>query len=198
MTKDFNSFWAEFQVLASELDHNKATLVNELKYKLTSLLFRAMTGGVSWPKDIHKYAKQFQEAYQDLKDIEIQTPAVNFAENQYNQKKNTSTNANAKTTNQSKRLANLVYSCPFSVAFNPTVATCPACSKAIRLTKEKTAKLQREDQCFHYKEIGDHQPQCSKEWWSMTAITNPNTALALINVSEVAVPQPGHVEAENI
>ena len=47
MTKDFNSFWAEFQVLASELDHNEATLISELKYKLTSLLSRTMAGSVS-------------------------------------------------------------------------------------------------------------------------------------------------------
>ena len=63
MTKDFNSFWADFQVLASELDHNKATLISELKYKLTPLLLQAMADGVSQPKDIHKYAKQYQEAY---------------------------------------------------------------------------------------------------------------------------------------
>ena len=37
MTKNFNSFWTKFQVLASELDHNKATLISELKYKLTPL-----------------------------------------------------------------------------------------------------------------------------------------------------------------
>ena len=47
MTKDFNSFWAEFQVLASELDHNEATLISELKFKLTLSLSRAMAGGVS-------------------------------------------------------------------------------------------------------------------------------------------------------
>ena len=38
MTKDFNSFWAKFQVLVSELDHNKAILISELKFKLTPLL----------------------------------------------------------------------------------------------------------------------------------------------------------------
>ena len=84
MTKDFNSFWAEFQVLDSELDHNKATLISELKFKLTPLLSRAIAGGVSRTKDIHEYAKQCQKAYQDLKDIENQTPVANFAGNQYN------------------------------------------------------------------------------------------------------------------
>ena len=58
ITKDFNSFWAEFQVLASELDHNEATLISELKYKLTPLLFWAMADNVSRPTDIHEYAKQ--------------------------------------------------------------------------------------------------------------------------------------------
>ena len=56
MTKDFNSFWAEFQVLASELDYNKSTLIIELKYKLTLSLSRAMADGVSRPKDLHEYA----------------------------------------------------------------------------------------------------------------------------------------------
>ena len=47
ITKDFNSFWAKFQVLASKLDHNKATFINELKFKLTPLLSQAMADGVS-------------------------------------------------------------------------------------------------------------------------------------------------------
>ena len=59
MTGDFNSFWTEFQVLTSELDYSKATLISELKYKLTSLLSRAMADGVSWSKDIQNYAKQY-------------------------------------------------------------------------------------------------------------------------------------------
>ena len=57
MTKDFNSFWVEFQVLASELDRNKSTLISELKFKLISSLSQAMAGGVSRPKNIYKYAK---------------------------------------------------------------------------------------------------------------------------------------------
>ena len=84
MTKDFNSFWAKFQVLTSELDHNKATLISELKFKLTPLLSQAMAGGVSQPTDIYEYAKQCQQTYQNLKDIKIRTPITNFAGNQYN------------------------------------------------------------------------------------------------------------------
>ena len=74
----------KFQVLVSELDHSKATLIGKLKYKLTSLLYWAIADGVSWLKDIHKYVKQYQQAYQNLKNIKRQTPAANSAGNQYN------------------------------------------------------------------------------------------------------------------
>ena len=63
MTKNFNSFWAKFQVLMSELDHNESTLITKLKYKLTLLLFQAIAGDVCWPKDFHEYAQQCQLAY---------------------------------------------------------------------------------------------------------------------------------------
>ena len=100
MTKDFNSFWVEFQVLASKLDHNKATFISELKFKLTPLLSQAMADGVSQPTDIHEYVKQCQQTYQDLKNIKIRTPMANFAGNQYNQETNTNTNVNARTASR--------------------------------------------------------------------------------------------------
>ena len=81
MTKDFNSFWAKFQVLVSKLDHNEAILISKLKYKLTPSLSQTMAGGVSQPKDLHEYAQQCQLAYQDLKDIKLQTLAANFGSN---------------------------------------------------------------------------------------------------------------------
>lgn len=162
-----------------------------------------MAGGVSRPKNIHKYAKQCQEAYQDLKNIENQTPAANVAENQYNQGTNTNTNTstntgtNAKTANHSEHSVNSLYShFPF-VALNPTVIMHPACSKVTKLTKKKIAKLQCENQCFHCKRVGDYWSWCLKEWQSMTTITN-STTLVLVNVSEVAVPQPSHVKTENV
>ena len=204
MTKNFNSFWAEFQVLASELNHNKSTLISKLKFKLTPLLSWAMADSVSWPTDIYEYAKQCQQAYQDLKDIKIWILVANFARNQYNQRgtntnvntgSSTGTNMNAKMANCSECPTNLSYSHLLSIASNPAVATCPACSNATRLTKEEIAKLQRKDWCFYCKEVGDHWLWCSKEWQLITAITN--TALALVNISKVIVPQPGHVEAEN-
>ena len=201
MTKDFNSFWAEFQILASELDHNEATLISELKYKLTTSLSWAMAGGMSWPKDIHEYVQQYQLAYQDLKDIRLRTLAANFDGNWYNRETNTNTftSTNAKIAgpqaNRNKRLANSLYSRPLSVASNPAFM-CPARSKATRLIREEIAKLQHEDYYFTYKEIGNHWPKCTNGWQPISAIMN--SALARVNISEVAVSQPGHVEAENV
>ena len=186
MIKDFNSFWMEFQVLASELDHNKSTLISELKYKLTPSFSWAMADSISRPKDIHEYVKQCQKAYQDLKDIEIWTPAPNTAGNWFNQKTNINTGTGTNTNmmaSSSNCFADSLYSHPFSITLNP-VSTRPACSKATRLFKEKIAKLQREDWYFYCKEVGDHQPKCTKKWQLMKAIT---IALALINVSEMAV-----------
>ena len=163
MTKDFNSFWAEFQVLTSKLDHNESMLITELKYKLTLLLSWTMTDGVSQSKDLHKYAQQCQLAYQDLKDIELQISAANFGGNQY-QGRNTNTNTSIKTagqqTNRNKHLVNSVYSRPSSIVSN-LAATCLVHSKATRFTCKKIAKLQHENCCFPCKKVSDHWPKCS-------------------------------------
>ena len=201
MTKNFNSFWAEFQVLASELDHNEATLISKLKYKLTLSLSRAMAGSVSWLKDIHEYAQQCQLAYQDLKDIKLWILAANFDGNWYNRGTNTnmSISMNVKTTgpqaNCNEHPANFLYNCPLSIASN-LASTRPTRSEATRLTQKEIAKLQREDRCFTCKEIGDHRPKYTNRWRPMSAIAD--SALAWVNVSEVGVPQSGHVETENV
>ena len=120
-----------------------------------------MAGGVSQPKDIHEYVQQCQLAYQDLKDIKLQTPVANFGGNRYNQKMNTNTfmSTNAKIAgpqaNRNERPANSLYSRSFSIASNPAF-THPTRSKATRLTREEIAKLQREDRCFTCKEVSNH------------------------------------------
>ena len=201
MTKDFNSFWAKFQILASELDHNETTLICKLKYKLTPLLSWVMAGGVSRPKDIYEYAQQCQLAYQDLKDIKLQTPAANFGGNRYNRGTNTNTSTSTNTkaagpqANRNKRPTNSLYSrLPFVISYS--ASTRLTCSKATRLTQEEIAKLQREDRCFTCKEVGDHQLKYTNGWRAILAIAD--LALAQINVSEMAVPQPGHMKAENV
>ena len=157
MTGDFNSFWTEFQVLASGLDHSKFIFIGKLKYKLTPSLSRAMVDGVLQSKNIHEYAKQCQQAYQDLKNIDRQTSAANPAGNQYNQGINTNTstsiNVNAKMANCSEHLANFIYSYPSSMALSPAMATRPAHSKATKLTKEEIAKLDAKTNVFTAKRL---------------------------------------------
>ena len=108
-----------------------------------------MASNVSQSTDIHEYAKQCQQIYQDLKNIEIQTPIANFAENQYNRGTNantsTNTNANTKMVNRSERPTNSSYSRSFSMALNFVIAMRPVCSKVTRLIKGEIAKLQRKD-----------------------------------------------------
>ena len=201
MMKDFNSFWAKFQILTSKLDHNEVTLISELKYKLTPSLSRAMAGGVSRSKDIHEYTQQCQLAYQNLKDIKLQTLAANFGGNRYNRETNTntSTSTNAKTTgpqtNCNECPVNSLYNCPSSVALNPT-SMHPACSKATRLIQEEITKLQREDCCFTCKKVGNHRLKCTNRWQPTPAIAD--SALARVNVNKIAMPQPGHMEVENV
>ena len=92
--------------------------------------------------------------YQDLKDIESQTPAAKFGGNQYNREGtninvnigiNMGINANAKMVNRSKHLVNFLYSRPSFVVLNPAVTMHPTRSKATKLIKKKIAKLQREN-----------------------------------------------------
>ena len=200
MTKDFNSFWAKFQILALELDHNKSTFIIELIYKLISLLLQAITSGVSRPKNLHEYVQQCQLAYQDLKDIKLWTPAANFGGNWY-QGTNTNTNTSIKTASQqancNKRPANSVYSRLSFIALN-LVSMRLACSKATRLTQEKIAKLQREDYCFTCKKVGNYWSKHPNKWQLMAVFTNADSALTKVNISKVAISQPGHVGAENV
>ena len=99
-------------------------------------------------------------------------------------------------TNCNECPANSLYSYPPSITLNPAVTMHFVCSKATRLISEEIAKLQREDQCFYCKEVEDHWPWCSKEWQPMIVLTN-SAALAWVNISEMTVPQPDHVEVEN-
>ena len=59
-SKDFNTFWAEFQRLAAELDHNEATLISELKHKLSWGMNRQLATGAEAPTDLYEFAHKCQ------------------------------------------------------------------------------------------------------------------------------------------
>ena len=75
-SKDFNTFWGEFQRLAIKLDRTQATLISDLTFKLSLDMPRYMVNGDEEPTDLLKYAAQCERVYQKLKDIARVTAAV--------------------------------------------------------------------------------------------------------------------------
>lgn len=47
--RDFNTFWAEFQLLSADLDHNEATLIDDLVYKSHHTIQRQLATGDELP-----------------------------------------------------------------------------------------------------------------------------------------------------
>lgn len=103
MMKDFSSFWAKFQVFASELEHDESNLIIKPKHKLTRALFRAKPGGATRPTIMHQYAEHYQAASQEISDIDIRTSTPD-SYNQYNCR-NASTNSSANTSSKTITLA---------------------------------------------------------------------------------------------
>ena len=69
-SKDFNSFWSEFQRLSSELDYSPSTLIAELTHKLSLDMKKQLAIGNQEPTDIYEYAHRCQRIFQALKDVE--------------------------------------------------------------------------------------------------------------------------------
>ena len=86
--KDFNTFWAEFQQLAIQLDRNDTTLISDLTSKLLLEMQRQLNTGNERPTNLLKYAERCQQVYQGLKDI----ARVTAAAEQYKEKRVSSTN----------------------------------------------------------------------------------------------------------
>ena len=57
-TGNFNTFWAEFLWLSSELDRNKATLIRVLTHKLSLDMQFYLINGDEQPTDLFQYAKR--------------------------------------------------------------------------------------------------------------------------------------------
>ena len=69
MTKDFNTFWAEFLLLASELKAHESTLIIELQQKLTPALSKALAA-MPKPTNLMAFAEQCRNAYCNLQSLE--------------------------------------------------------------------------------------------------------------------------------
>ena len=67
-SKNFNTFWVEFQRLSIELDRNKAMLISNLTLKLTYKMQCQLSTGNKKPTDLFKYIEHCQRVSQRLKD----------------------------------------------------------------------------------------------------------------------------------
>ena len=67
--QDFNSFWAKFLWLSSELDRNEATLISDLTHKLLLKMQFHLINRDEQSTNLFKYAERCQQVYQGLKDL---------------------------------------------------------------------------------------------------------------------------------
>ena len=67
--KDFNTFWVEFQCLAANLDHNKATLIDDLVHKSHYTIQLQLAMGNKLLTSLSMLAFHCQRIWQSLKDI---------------------------------------------------------------------------------------------------------------------------------
>ena len=138
MTKDFDSFWAEFMLLANQIKAHESTLIIDLRQKLTPSLSRALAA-LPRPKKLNEYAEQCRNAYRNLSDLEkrmskVTIPNPNrFGRNASGNSTN-STNSNARNTKsnlQNRRPVTSSYARPPGIAAAPPRAQ----NKNIKLSR---------------------------------------------------------------
>ena len=163
--RDFNSFWADFQRLALEIDRNKATLISNLTFKLSLEMKQQLASGDKRLTDLHEYAERCQRVYQDIKDIARATAAAK----QYKEKRGTTTSGPA--TLPTKKVATTSTTTTRTTSSNNPVSR--------QLTTSKRARLMKERRCFTCKETSHWTADCTKEWKPMSSLASVS------NVEEV-------------
>ena len=170
-SKDFNTFWGEFQRLAVELDRTQATLISDLSSKLSLDMQLYMVNGDEEPTDLLKYAAQCERVYQKLKDIACVTAAV-----ERSKEKRASNNTLA-----AKKVAT-------STSTTTTRSTSSPAEPSRRLTISKRDRLMKEARCFTCKQVGHQTTECSNNWKPMSS---------LASVSRMVVQELDAEPAEN-
>ena len=154
-SKDFNTFWAEFQRLAAELDHNEETLIGELKYKLSWEMSRQLATGDLEPTDLYEFAQKCQRLYQSLKESDRSKASMErFAEKRASMAQSTpSTSATRTTTTATTK----TYVPPRPTSNPSTPRT------TYYMSDEEKERLTREGRCFFCKETGHLSRDCEKK-----------------------------------
>ena len=153
--KDFNTFWANFQRLALEIDQNEATLISDLTSKLSLKMQNKLSTGEKRPTDLHEYAERCQRVYQDIKNIARATAAAE-------QYKRTATTTTSNTI-PAKKVATT------STTTRTTSSTNPA---SRQLTTSEQSQLMKEERCFTCKETGHRTTECLKECKPMSLLAS--------------------------
>jgi hypothetical protein len=155
--KDFNSFWAEFQRLAAEIDYSPETLIDELRNKVSAELERAIITETD-PVDVYALARKCQ-----LYDQNIQK--VKAREARFQDK-----SRSARTMPARQPISPAPASAPASV---PAPAKPPTTSNALTvytgprnsqprtpLTEEERQRLRAENGCFYCRNLGHRAAEC--------------------------------------
>ena len=151
-SKDFNTFWAEFQRLAAELDHNEATLISELKHKLSWGMNRQLATGAEAPTDLYEFAHKCQRLYQDLKDLDRSKANMD----RYAESKRPSTTASSSSAPTTTTTTSTTET--YVPPRHAITASTPRPSSY--MTDEEKERLTREGRCFFCKEHGHLSRDC--------------------------------------
>ena len=157
--RDFNSFWADFQQLALEINRNEATLISDLTSKLSLEMRRQLASGDKRPTDLHEYAERCQRVYQDIKDIARATAAAE----RYKEKCFATTLGPA-TNPAAKKVATTSTTTTRTTSSNNSVSR--------QLTTSEQARLMKEERCFTCNETGHRTADCTKEWKPMSSLAS--------------------------
>lgn len=138
---DFNTFWAEFQLLSADFDHNKATLIDNLVYKFYHIIQRQLVTGDKLPTSFWEVALRCQQIYQSLKDADWNKAAYK----RYNKPK--------PTLNGNKAATSTTTATPITNAptFVQQMAQPYTGDPAWKLSTEEMDQCRMERQCFNCK-----------------------------------------------
>ena len=169
-SKDFNTFWAEFQRLSIELNRNDETLISDLTSKFSYEMQLQLSTSDEELTDLLKYAERCQRVAQRLKDAgRAKVAAEKYAE---------------------KRAATTAKTAPKKVSTSTTTTqtTSSSAEPSRRLNISERDQLIKEARCFTCKQVGHQTTECSNDWKPMSS---------LASVSRMVVQELDAEPAEN-
>ena len=182
-TRDFNTFWAQFQRLAAELDHSEETLIDDLIEKCHHSIQRHLVDGEEDPTNLLQLAKRCQRIEQRLKKVDwSQLVQDRIAERSATRRNNGSNRqpivnapaaapAPANSNSTSTRMAQIFQPCA-QLAAPPVRATNPTTNSATpRLTPKETDQLMKFGRCFNCKGEGHVARGCTRPAWPYSAVS---------------------------